>query len=195
MAGAVLLLWGASAFAATVDNFSGTFSADDNMVLFTYSVQNLSQVDIFTTSYASGGFSPVITVFDSTGLFAIDAQGIGSDASLSWVSNPGEQYLVVLTEYPNVSFGPLSHFSDGFTLQGQGNFTAKPPFNPFLPGGFYEPGGVQRTGNWAITFSSNDMTLVVTPAAVPEPSSAFLWFGGVALMAGWKRRGRVRQQL
>src|SRR4051812_48880370 len=133
---AALLLWGAPAFASTVYNFSGTFSADDNMVLFTYTVQNLSQVDIFTTSYATGGFSPVITVFDSTGLFQFEDQGISRDASLSWVSNPGEQYLVVLTEYDNVSFGPLSHFSDGFTEQGQGNFTARPPFNPPLPGGF-----------------------------------------------------------
>jgi hypothetical protein len=190
---AALLICGAAAFANTSFNYSGAFSADDNMVLFNYVVQNQSQVDIFTTSYATGGFSPVITVFDSTGLFQFESRGISSDASLSWVSNAGETYLVVLTEWDNVSMGPLSNFADGFTEQGQGNFTAKPPFNPPLPGGFYQDGGVQRTSAWALTISSPDNTLVVTSPTVvtPEPGSAGLIFVSAALLAGCKRIRRA----
>jgi hypothetical protein len=187
---ATLLLGAAPGFAASVYNYSGTLKADDEIQLFYYSLQNQAQVNVFTTSYAGGGFSPVITVFDSTGLFQDESRGLSGEASLSWVSQPGQLYLVALTQYDNVSFGPLSYFTDGFTQQGQGNFTAQPPFNPPLPGGFYEPGGVQRTGSWALSLTSTDNTLVVaTPT--PEPGSAALWLGGVAVLAGWKRMRRA----
>src|SRR4051794_956637 len=99
-----LLVCGMPAFAGTVFTFSGSFSSDDNLRLFTYSVQNQAQVDIFTTSYVSGGFSPVLTLFDATGLFQNESRGLSGDASLSWISQPGEQYLIVLSQYDNVSF-------------------------------------------------------------------------------------------
>src|SRR5579885_3271599 len=43
-------------------NFSGVFSADDNVQLFTYTVQNGGQVTVSTTSYAAGGFSPILSL-------------------------------------------------------------------------------------------------------------------------------------
>jgi len=183
---AALLLCGSSAcFAGTVD-FSGVFGADDNVVLFTYTVQNTGLVNVFTTSYATGGFQTVLSLFDSNRLFQFDNNGFGTatDAALSWNSIAGQQYIIALTEYDNLAVGPT--LDDGFTEQGNGNFTATLPFNLPAPGGsFLLPGGEQRTANWAISFSSPDPTLAA--AQVPEPASGFLLMGGIALLAGWKK--------
>ena len=124
MAGAVQLFWGGPVFGCTADNSSGTFSADDNMVLFTYSVQDLSQVTFSRPRPA--GFPASLPSSIPRACLQTTLKGISRDTSLSWVSNPGEEHLGVLTEYDNVSFGPLSHFSDGFTEQRPGNFTARP---------------------------------------------------------------------
>ena len=182
-----LLLCSTSAFAGTVFNLSGTFNTDDQLQLFYYSVANTALVSISTTSFATGGFSPVLTVFDSTGAFQFDNQGYGTntDATLSWNSLAGMKYLVVLTQYDNVSPGPGYNFSDGFSEQGNGNFTADLPFNLPTPGGsFLLPGGEQRTNQWAVTFSSDEETLTL----VPEPGTVGLWLGGITLLAAWKRR-------
>jgi hypothetical protein len=184
---AALLLCASSAcFGAATFNFSGVFGADDNVVLFTYQVQTTGQVSVFTTSYATGGFQTVLSLFDSNRLFQFDNNGFSNatDASLTWNSVAGERYTIALTEYDNLAFGPT--LDDGFTEQGNGNFTATPPFNLPVPGGaFLLPGGEQRTGNWAVSFSSAVPSFTATQ--IPEPASGLLLMGGVALLAGWKK--------
>jgi hypothetical protein len=189
--------------AATVFNFSGTLPQDDARMFFAYTVQNTGQVDVFTTSFATGGFAPIISVFDNLGslqFFNVGSQtndcvnngtdpATGScwDARLSLNSVAGTQYTVVLTEDDNIPLGPT--LLDGFFEDGNGNFTANPPFNPVVPGGsFLLAGPVQRTPDWAITFSSADPTLSVT--GLPEPSTYALFLSGAGLLAFWRRRTR-----
>jgi len=174
---AILFLCSSLASAVTINLF-GTFTSDDNMEVFSYHVENTGPVHVFTTSYALGGFSPVLSVFDGAGNFVFDDSGYSGnrDADLSWPSVGGVSYLVVLTEYDNFPISPT--FADGFTEQGNGNFTANPPFNPPSPGAFYLPSGPQLTGNWAVTFESADSTLVVTP----EPASSLLLLLSAGLM-------------
>jgi hypothetical protein len=195
-----LLLAGAgTGYSATI-SFTGAFPTDDFVQQFTYSVQNTGIVNIFTTSFATGGFAPVLSVFDPTGnlLFFNDgpatndcvnngtdpATGACWDARLSWNSLAGTQYLVTLTEDDNIPLGPT--LADGFFEQGNGNFTSKPPFNPPGGGPFELAGPIQRTGNFAVSFQSADATL--TASAVPEPSSMVLLLTGAGIFAAALRR-------
>lgn len=186
-------------------NFSGTFTEDDNVRVFPYSVQNTSEVTAFTTSFATGGFAPLLSLFDASGAFLFSDSGLADndcvnnavdgatgacyDSRLSWNSVSGKTYLLVLTEYDNFAIGPT--FSDGFTEMGAGNFTANPPFNPPIPGGsFLLPGPTQRTDQWALEVTSADSTLVA--AQVPEPGGTVLFLLGAALIASWKRAQKQR---
>jgi hypothetical protein len=191
-------------FSATI-MFSGALAADDSVQTFLYSVQNTSLVTIDTTSFATGGFAPILSVFDNTGALQFynvgpatndcvnnakdPATGACWDARLTWNSVAGVQYIVTLTEDDNLPLGPT--LADGFFEQGNGNFTAKPPFNPPVPGGmFLLSGPIQRTGNWAVTFQSADPTLTASiPTAVPEPSSAAVF---LTLAASFAIRRRTR---
>jgi hypothetical protein len=187
--------------AATVFNFSGTLPQDDAHQLFVYTVQNTGVVDVFTTSFATGGFAPILSVFDNLGNFQFDNVGSQTndcvnngtdpatnscwDARLSFNSVAGTQYTVVLTEDDNVPLGPT--LLDGFKEDGNGNFTAKPPFNPVVPGGsFLLNGPIQRTADWAVTFSSAEPTLTASQV-VPEPSTYALFLSGAGLLALWRR--------
>jgi len=201
-----LLLAGVSpGLAATIFNFSGAFSTDDFVQGFHYSVQNTGQVDIFTTSFATGGFAPILSLFDDAGnlqFYNVGSQtndcvnngtdaatGACWDARLSWNSVTGTQYLITLTEDDNLPLGPT--LADGFLEGGNGNFTAQPPFNPTVPGGsFLLPGLVQRTGDWALTIQSAEPTL--SASEVPEPSTAALFLTGVGLVAFWRRTKKNR---
>ena len=173
-----------SASAATV-SFTGNFSADDDKQIFHYNVLNQGSVSVSTTSFATGGFIPVLSLFDPAGnfLFLDSGYANNTDASLNWVSNAGTTYTIVLTEYDNFPNGLL--LSDGFTEDGQGNFTTA--LSGF-PGPFRDPLGTQLSGNWAVTFSSADPTLEASP--VPEPAAALLAGPGMLLLF-WLRRKRA----
>jgi len=173
-------------------NFTGTFTQDDQIQLFLYSVQVGGPVTVFTTSYdgtASGGFSPILSVFQADGTYVNGNAGYSGDtnASVTWVSDANEDYIVALTEWDNSPLlFPTGTLSDGFTEQGNGDFTAVPPFSAGGPGGFYTgPGGTQTTGNWAVTFSADD-GLGLQASTVPEPGTSILLVGGLALMLGSK---------
>jgi hypothetical protein len=182
------------AAAGSID-FTGVFSQDSDAQLFAYSVQNQGTVTVATTSYQSGGFSPILSVFDSTGQFLFDDAGYGNntDASLTWNSLAGMQYIVTLTEWDNLpnAANDDGNLSEGFVEAGNGNFTANPPFSPTpLPGGFYTgPGGSQLSGNWAVTFSAADAA-GLTASALPEPASFALVLAGAGLILARKRLPR-----
>lgn len=172
-----------SAASATTINFSGNLAHDNEKIVFQYSVQNQGPVSVATTSFALGGFIPVLSLFDSSGnfLFLDSGYANNTDASLNWVSDAAVDYTVVLTEYDNFPNGLL--LSDGFTEQENGDFTTA--LSGF-PGPFRDPLGDLLTGDWAVTFSSADPTLV---ASVPEPGAAVLAGGGLFLLLLRKRRG------
>jgi hypothetical protein len=192
--------------------FSGTFQSDDDEAAFTFSVANPETVTLDTTSYATGGFAPVLSLFGTLNqsdpaLLAQDSGGVAGGAgnqgcgtrSVSPITGfcldadiqagtdgpigPGT-YLVVLTEDPNIALGP--NLSDGFLYPpGSGNFTA----NGILPGPFVDPGGNQTTGAYSLTVSNVDNASQLSPT--PEPSSAADLTAGLALLAlGLSRRTR-----
>ena len=186
-----ILLSGLPAFGSTI-SFSGVLSRDDSIVLFEYSVPATGLVSVATTSYTAGGFAPVLSLFDSSGnlLFYDNGYPNNADAQFSWNSLANQKYTVALTEYDNLPLGP--NLADGFAEQGNGNFTAKPPFNPPLSGGFYLPGPIQLTGDWAVTFSAGTP---ITASQVPEPGSGLLLLAGVIAASGFRRYCRSGQDI
>lgn len=171
--------------------FTGAFTQDDQVQLFHYSVQNLAPVTVYTTSYAAGGFTPYLALFDSTGNFLTEGflNYNGSDASISWMSNAAGTYTIALTQYDNVSYGPTYTLADGFTRSGQGNFTE---IDTGMYNGPFETFFGQRTGDWGVSFSSPDPTLA---AGVPEPGTFALLAGGGALLLAVRLRRRTRKTL
>lgn len=199
----VLLACAAQSQAATVIPVTGSFVFDDDIATFIYKVQNPGQVNIYTTSFATGGFATIISVFDVAGNLVNANDGASTndcgfhgtdsvlgtcyDAFTSWVSDPGVAYTVVLTQYDNSS-ADGSTLASGFRQQGTGNFTGMSPFNPDIGGAFWLPGPFQRNSNWTIVFQAEDATGLVL---VPEPSSGLLLLAGVSLVA-WKRIRKSR---
>ena len=94
------------------------------------------------------------------------ATGFCLDAYISGLFSAGS-YTAVLTEWDNTPNGPT--FDDGFSEQGNGNFTG----GPFL---LNAGPGYQRTGNWALDLPG-------APAVVPEPSygALLMLLGGVVI--------------
>jgi len=153
----------------------------------------------------AGGFAPVISFFDSSadpillgsdnsggtapsacGPRNIDAAtGLCLDASL--VEGAGGplsagSYFLILTEQDNTANGP--NLSDGFTMDGTGNFTG--PEHGIPGGSFLDRGGFQRTNSYYLTISGVDQASV--PSAVPEPSMMGLCAAGLSVWAGLKIR-------
>jgi hypothetical protein len=200
---ACLLASATVAPAATI-SFQGNFTNDNNVMLFYYSVANTGPVTIETTSFNATdlGFSPILTVFSASGAFQFENVGysnpIASDASLSWNSLGGENYIVALTQYDNSAVENFDggNQSAGFLhdLDVDPNFTALSPFNDIPGGSFLLPGSEQRSSFWAVDFTSADPTL---QAAVPEPSTAVSSVAGGVMLAAWfaarRRKGRANQ--
>jgi len=170
--GYVLATFILSASAHAGITLHGTFAADDDMFTAGFALAVPANITIDTTSFATGGFAPVVSLFDSLGnLLVFDDGGVAPlacgpravdpatgfclDAYINGLLAAGS-YTVVLTEWDSVPFGPT--LSDGFLEQGAGNFTG----GPFL---LNAGPGYQRTGNW---------TLEIPGVAAPEPSFAGL---------------------
>ena len=147
------------------------------------------------TAVAAGGFAPVLTLFDlgSGGLVTGDrgsahsagncigaadaATGFCWDAGFSHTLTAG-RYRLVLSQDGN---DPLGGLADGFSQQGQADYTAA---YGGLAGGamFVAVNGQQRDGHWALAFSADQL------APVPEPTQAWLLAAGLGWLvslAGW----------
>ena len=201
-------LFGSVASAATF-MFSGVFTQDDNQAYFMMTLNSPQAVTIQTTSYATGGFAPVLSIFGDPSFGTGDPSLLGTnsggspcgvrtansttglclDALLGYDSNLGTNqlgtlsagdYLVVITEQDNVPNGP--DLAAGFLSDGQGNFTAVPGVNP---GPFVDPSdpSITDTGVWTIQFlNADDVT------EVPELSTSVLMFAGLGVIAVVRRR-------
>lgn len=157
---------------------------DDDVVLIPFSVASTSTVTIQTTSFAVGGFEPVLALYDGSGnLLLLDSTGgtvpsnCGSraidpvsgfclDAFIQGSLNP-DNYTIALTEWDNIPNGPT--LADGFPQTGNGNFTGP----EFLgsPGSFILFDGTQRGSNWALDVNG--------VPSVPEPGTAALVMFGL----------------
>lgn len=159
----ILLLLAACASAAPV-TFSGTFTSDDDQWRLDFTLSAPSVLDARTTSYATGGFDPFLSLFDRNGLQLLLAvneddlvcppdpsSGVCLDSAIQFSLDAGD-YALILTQSGNFPIGPT--LSDGFTQTGSGNFTG----GPFL----------DILGN----LRSGDFRVVVDGTEIPEPSTA-----------------------
>jgi hypothetical protein len=183
-----LLALSTAAHAAITLN--GTFAQDDDMFTTSFTLAAPSAIVVRTLSFANGGFAPVVSLFDSTGnLVTFDDGGVApggcgardTDAATGFCLDAyisgifaADTYTVILTEWDNTPNGPT--LADGFTEQGNGNFTG----GPFL---LNAGPGFQRTGNWTLKIPG-------TAATTPEPSLEFLTGAFLLLAARWKRCAR-----
>jgi len=199
----------ASAFVACA---SGSFTRDDNAAAFTFVLKQPTLVYAQTSSYAgtasdpggvdfcgntvpSGGFDPVLSLFDLTtgalldfnnnnssdnpSLFTLPADpatGESFDAELADILPPGA-YLYVLTEWDNTP--PANLDSGSFAEEGNGNFTSG------LFGDcpkFADVTGACRNSNFALEFFGETITVT------PEPVTALLLASGLLLLAAFFHR-------
>jgi hypothetical protein len=177
---------------ATVFSYSGNFTQDDNVMLFNFNLLNNASVNISTSSYASGGFDPTLTLFDSTGVFIDQNQDVSISNFDSFMTDSllAGSYIVALTQYDNFPVANDTNnklLSDGFTQAGNGNFTGPEFLDPAGPGSFINIDGLQRTNQWAVAIEVPDT--VNNPAAVPEPSTLLLSAAGLAALYALRRKG------
>ena len=177
---------GISSLPAASIGLSGTFLNDNDIATFHFHVDNTGPVTISTTSYAGGGFASIFTLFGSDGLFQFSSTNYGSPSEnlLAWTASVGgEDYILTLTQYDNAAIGP--NLSDGFVHDADLNYTAELPLSNSGTVGSFWLLGEQRTGDWAVQFSSPDPSLT---ASVPEPSTGILCLSAAVLMAAGVRR-------
>lgn len=198
-------------------DYSGAFNWDGTFQEFSYTAPASGPVDAFTTSFATGGFEPVLSLFDSTGSFLFDAfanygsDGYSSstdippntdlgqgDASLTWDAVAGQTYYVVLTVNPNTPSVPQGTPGEFDPTNPAASYTYPDWGATFTsdvyvetPGtSFWYEWGVQRTGDWAVTIQGPSG---LQSTQLPEPrSSLTLLGGGLLLSAGLLRRRRSR---
>ncbi len=187
----------ASSFASASDfSFQGTFTADDNVQLFTFTVGSTSTVTLQTWSYAGGvdaagvtvprgGFDPILALFDSTGaeinqnddggdnVPADPVTGQRYDTYLQSTLTP-DTYTVSVMEYDNFANGP--NLSDGFARAGQGDFTAEFGCSAGI---FCDVTGDNRTGNWEFDVLGVDSASLPPGNVTPEPASFGLLIAGI----------------
>jgi hypothetical protein len=185
-------------------SFASFFTQDDQRQVITFDGASAS-VTIVTFGYAgginqagqsiaAGGFDPVLSLFDATGgltaasnLIAFtDSTGCGGvnqdPTTLSCFDEklvlttllPGNTYALVLTQSDNLPVGAT--FGDGFTQDGNGNFTPGEfgcAANSFCDANIPSS---ERTGNWALDILG--VRSATGPTSVPEPGGPWLPAGG-----------------
>ena len=104
---------------ASTINFNGNFIFDDDVQFFIYQTPNAGVVTVNTSSFADGGFAPILALYSSTGTFLFMADGeanndclvanqpdvLGTgfcyDSQFTWDSLAGVTYYVALSQYSN----------------------------------------------------------------------------------------------
>ncbi len=187
------------------------FTADGSSTVYVVSYAYGGGTQANGTVHARGGFDTILTLFDSTGAFVTDnddgasacfsaAAGIAGsggnldpdtgvmyDTCFSAVLSAG-MYTVAVTQYDSFANGPT--LADGFSEQGNGNFTAT--LGNCTNGQFCDVSGVDpfnnRTNVWAydiLNVASADQV-----GRVPEPGTLALLALGLLLPVAARRRAR-----
>ncbi|MEZ5566205.1 MAG: DVUA0089 family protein [Gammaproteobacteria bacterium] len=211
-----------SAAAANL-SFTGTFSRDDDVQLFTFNTSTESTITLRTWSYAGGinsagaaipegGFDPILTLFDASGAFIAEndddsdfggecgnvatsvVTGECFDTYFETTVEPGT-YTVSIQQYDYFSVGNLS---DGFANREEYADDNGPILRP--TGAFFTSLFGCSNGQFCDADGYNrsnawafDILNVDTAAVVPLPAS--IWFLATGLAGlGWARKGwRLRQ--
>jgi hypothetical protein len=204
----ILALTAASTFAGSF-SFTGTFTQDDDLQSFFFSISSNTTITLRTYGYAGGtnfagtniargGFDPILSLFDNAGnLINVNNDGgcgvVNQDSVTgacwdSYISTslPAGLYRAVLSQSDNSANGPT--LADGFQRAGQGNFTG--PAFIGSEGSFIDANPSQRNGNWAVDLLNVDRAAVSPLTDVPEPSTWLLVSSSLAFVAAKRiRRG------
>ena len=186
--------------------FTGNFSHDNDVQLFTVHLAVPEVLTAWTTSGATGGFPTYLAMFDGTGLgmtqqsgdptclngfSSYNSNGLCNDAMVSEPPAdviPAGTYYIALTQWDN---GMVNNLSDGFfyvDIVNDPNFTA-PYCN--TPGYFCDPfTGTHDSSDWAITIQLTNPNgdAAGSASTVPEPSSLLLLLSGIAGVGYCRKR-------
>lgn len=162
------------AFAETV---SGTIVNHNDVVQIPITLTEQGSLTIWTTSYGSGGFDPIVTLwfggsmvgYNDDGYEWLDpAQGV-YDSILGLPNLAPGEYLLTVTSYDNFANG--TSLSEGFVYDG----ATPTPIEQWWSAG---------SGNYTVHWTTGPV------AAIPEPSSAAMLLAGLAI-AGFTCRRRA----
>ena len=174
--------------------YQGTFSADDEHVSVPINLAGSGTLTAITSSWALGGFAPMLTLFGGAGGYQQDvgsaricgsvgsgspdtATGFCWDADFT-ASLPAGNYLLVLTQDDNLANGDT--LADGFSHDGTPNYTSLNYLGVSNGPLCINVDASQRSCNFAMTV---DVALNQV-GAVPEPGSLALFgLAGLALRA------------
>jgi len=199
---AALALFAALPASAASFSFTGSFGAQDDVQLFSFTIGSGSTVTMTTLSYAGGvnaagatispgGFDPVLSLFDSTGSL-LNSSDDGTPPDINTDPSTGEAFDVYFQTLlgPGTYILALTHF-DGFAI----GPNVSDGFDPITIGGC--PNGVfcdskanNRTPDWALDILNVDQASM-NAATVPEPSSIFLLGVGLLLAGRGLRKRRA----
>ena len=186
---------------ATTLTESGTFTTDNQVAEFNFTVGAASTYTLYTTSYGgganlngttslAGGFVPVLSLFHANGTIVAGEGASGmcmgsamldsgtkmcDDAYLNLALTSGS-YILALTEFPNTA---INNLSDGFLFASDPHATGTACGQS---GGTFLQSDVspcvQRDGNYAVN--------VTNASAVPEPPTWALMLpaAGILFFAG-----------
>ncbi len=196
------------AFSAQALNFSftGNFSADDDVQLFEFTVGSASDITLRSYSYAggtmadgtlvaSGGFDPILALFDGAGNLIVQyddgpeavpadsVTGSNFDTNLIVSGLAAGKYIAAIMQYNNFPLGTL--LSEGFTRTDP-TFTAAYDCTNKM---FCDVDGYNRTSFWAFDIlgveAASTSTPVPLPATLPLALAGFGAFG----LASRRRKG------
>ena len=146
-------------------SFSGNLNDVNDTPSFLFVTDGISTVNIQSSSYANGGFDPILTLFDSADNFLLEREDIAPnllDFQLNEVL-PAGNYRAVVSAFAN--FADRPNFTNGFG--GGGDFFGRTPAYEFTIQGVTQANAV----------------------AVPEPASL------VGMMVAGFAAARFRRKL
>ena len=172
--------------------YQGTFSADDEHASVPINFAGSGTLTAITSSWALGGFAPVLTLFGGPGGYQQDigsastcgagsgnpdaATGFCWDANLTRSLRPGN-YLLVLTQDDNLANGDT--LADGFSQDGTPNYTSLNYLGVSNGPLCINVDARQRSCNYAVTVN----VALDQVGTVPEPASLALFgLAGLALL-------------
>ena len=168
-----------SAQAATV-TYTGNFTNDASVFSDPFTTSSSQVYTFTTTSYASGGIVPVLSLFNVTTGKIVDYSGVNtgfSDVSITDTLAPGS-YVLDLTEFPNSAVGNLAvgFYPNSPTITG---------IDCGVTGGMFynDITCAKTTSNYAL-IATNAAATTVTP----EPSSILLVLPAAAYLFSSRRR-------
>jgi hypothetical protein len=193
---------------ASTFSFRGTFHSDDQVQFFTFNLLSDSTVTLQSLAYGggtnaasavipAGGFDTLFSYYsantmligmqdDSTcGVDPVHNRNGACLDSYTKVFLTAGSYFLALTESGNQ---PNGNLSDGFSQQGNGNFTC--------PQGFCDVLGGQNNGTYAVDILN---VASASSVAAPEPGTALLFglslFLLCAIRFGWRTQHSTHKQL